>query len=228
MRYIRRSNNPNLFVGLILLLLLAVFAGPSTLPRLLSNINPQFYAGAPCSWVHMADDRGFHQSVLGREATNPFSVTVQTTALPTDASKSLYITITITNNSLGTVPFVYDPQRVIVGDNNTSGLGLIFTPPNSLTAGAPRQDSGTVPDEDLRLLGPRQSCAVTLEFPGGNVLVDPSVTSGTAQVRAFYRNNEDGQIIQAAGTLATPIYTDQGLWKGYVESQNVTIPRASQ
>lgn len=228
MRYVRRSARPNIFVGLILILLLAVFAGPSTLPRLLANINPQFYAGVPCTWVRTADDRADHQSLLGRAATNPFSVGVATTKLPADASGSLFITLTITNNSLGSVPFVYDPQRVIVGDNGTSGLGVIFTPPNSLSSGAPRQDSGTVEEQNLRLLGPRQSCVVTLEFPGGNVLVDPSVTSGQATVRAYYRNSENGQIVQQSGTLATPIFTDQGLWTGYVESANVTIPLASQ
>ena len=228
MRFVRRSNNPNLFVGLILLLLLAVFAGPSTLPRLLSSISPQFYAGVPCSWVRIADDRAFHQSLLGRAATNPFSLSVQTTALPTDASGSLFINIIITNNSLGTVPFVYDPQRVIVGDNGTSGLGLIFTPQNSQSAGVPRQDSGSVPETNLRLLGPRQSCVVTVEFPGGNALVDPSLTSGQANVRAYYRNNQNGQTSQPSGIAATPIYNDQGLWTGYVESANTVIPLASQ
>lgn len=224
----RRSGNPNLFVGLVLLLLLAVFASPSTLPRLLSNISPQFYAGVPCNWLRTADDRAFHQSLLGRSATNPFSLSVQTTAIPTDPAGSLFININITNNSLGTVPFVYDPQRVIVGDNGTSGLGLIFTPPNSLSSGAPRQDSGTVPEENLRLLGPRQSCVVTVEFPAGNVLVDPSITNGQATVRAYYRNSENGQIVQGIGTLATPIYNDQGLWTGKVESANVAIPLGGQ
>ncbi len=224
----RRSSNPNIFVGLILLLLLIVFASPSTLPRLLANLNPQFYQGVPCSWLRTAEDRAFHQSLLGRAAPNPFSLSIQTTALPTDASSSLFVNISITNNSLGSVPFVYDPQRVIVGDNSTSGLGLIFTPQNSLSSGVPRQDSGIVPEANLRLLGPRQSCVVTVEFPAGNVLVDPAITSGQAQVRAYYRNSQNGQLVQGAGTLATPIYTDQGLWTGYIESPNITIPLAGQ
>jgi hypothetical protein len=216
------------FVGLVLLLLLAVFASPSTLPRLLSNINPQFYAGVPCSWLRTAEDRAFHQSLLGRSAANPFSLSVQTTAIPTDPAGSLFVNINITNNSLGTVPFVYDPQRVIVGDNGTSGLGLVFTPGNSLSSGAPRQDTGTVPEQNLRLLGPRQSCVITVEFPAGNVLVDPSITTGRPEVRAYYRNSQNGQLVQGAGTLATPIYRDQGLWTGYVESANVPIPLAGQ
>ena len=228
MRSLRRSSNPNLFVGLILLLLLAVFAGPSIVPRLLSSINPQFYQGVPCSWLRTADDRGFHQSLLAREAENPFSLSVQTTTLPADAAGFLYVNIIVTNISLGSAPFVYDPQRVLVGDNGTSGLGVIFTPQNSLAAGGARQDSGIAPEENIRILGPRQSCVVMLEFPGGNVLVDPSVTSGTAQVRAYYRNNMNGQIIQGSGTLATPIYHDQGLWTGYIESENATIRLAGQ
>jgi hypothetical protein len=228
MRALRRASNPNLFVGLILLLLLAVFAGPSIVPRLLSSINPQFYQGVPCSWLRNAEDRGWHQSLIARNAPNPFSLAVQTTTLPADAAGFLYVNIIVTNNSLGSVPFVYDPQRVLVGDNGTSGLGVIFTPQNSLSAGGARQDTGIVPEENLRILGPRQSCVITLEFPGGNVLVDPSVTSGTAQVRAYYRNSQNGQIIQAAGTLATPVYQDQGLWTGYVESANETIRLAGQ
>lgn len=215
-------------MGLILLLLLAVVAGPSMLPRLLSNVIPQFYEGVPCSWVRAASDRAFHQSLIGRSAANPFSISVQSTRLPADGSGSLFINVIITNNSLGTVPFVYDPQRVIVGDNGTSGLGVIFTPANSLSAGAPRSDTGAVPEANLRLLGPRQSCVVTLEFPAGNVLPDPSIANGAAQVRGYYRNNNSGQIGQPSNTVATPIYTDQGLWTGYVESANAPIPLASQ
>lgn len=230
MRYFRRSSgsNPNMFVGVILLVLLAVFAAPSSLPRFISNIFPQFYEGVPCSWLKTAEDRANHQSLLGRSAADPISLRVQTTNLPADAAGSLYISVVVTNISLGTVPFVYDPLHIIVGDNGTSGLGIIFTPPNSLTFGTPRQDANPVPEANLRLLGPKQSCVVTMEFPGGNVLIDPSVASGSAQVRAFYRNNSPGQITQSAQTLATPIYRDQGLWTGYIESPSVPIPLAGQ
>ncbi len=229
MHIVRRTRNPNIFVGLILLLLLAVFAGPTTLPRLLSNISPQFYQGVPCTWLRTADDRAEHQSLLGRSATDPFSLSVQTTPLPspTDASGIWNVNIVITNNSLGTVPFVFDPDHVTVGDSGGNGIGLIFTPSNSLFAGSPLQVSGTVPESDLRLLGPRQSCVITVEFPAGNVLPDPSITSGNPSVRAFYRNNLNGQIVQDAGSLATPIYTDQGLWTGYVESANALINTTS-
>jgi hypothetical protein len=117
---------------------------------------------------------------------------------------------------------------VVVGDSNTAGLGVIFNPPNSLSAGQPRQYGGSIPESDLRLLGPRQSCVVRLEFPGGNVLVDGSLTTGRSQVRAYYRNTIAGQVIPPTNTVATPVYQDQGLWTGYVESQPIIIPLASQ
>jgi hypothetical protein len=213
---------------MILLLVLLLLAGPNILPRFLSNIAPQVYEGLPCEWLRTGEDRASHQSLIGRAVENPFSVRVQTSALPTDAAGFLTVRVILVNESLGTVPFVYDPNQVIVGDTNTSGLGVIFSPTTQLIAGNPRQDSATIPEAGIRLLGPRQRCVHTIEFPAGNVLIEPGLSSGTGQVRAYYRNNNRGQIVPVVGTLATPIYPDQGLWVGYVESDSVAIPLAAQ
>jgi hypothetical protein len=227
MQGIRSRFGSNVIVGLFLIVMLAVFAGPSTLPRVLSDVFPGFYEGVPCSWLRTADDRANHQSLLGRGAVNPITLSVQTTPLPTDPAGFLYIRIIVNNSSLGTVPFVYEPNGVVVGDNGTSGLGVIFTPANSLTAGT-RQDYGqNIPESAIRLLGPRQLCVHTLEFPAGNVLIEPSLTGGSAQVRAFYRNNSAGAVVQAPGAVATPIYNDMGLWTGFVESGNAVIAGAT-
>lgn len=224
MDQLRSRLGSNVIVGLFLLVLLAVFASPTTLPSVLSDVFPGFYEGVPCQWLKTADNRANHQSLLGRGAVNPIALSVQTTAIPTDASGFLYVRIIVANNSLGTVPFVYDPNAVIVGDNGTSGLGVIFSPGNSLFNGT-RQDYGAnIPESAIRLLGPRQRCVHTIEFPAGNVLIDPSLTSGTAQVRAFYRNNTNGAVTQPAGSIATPIYNDLGLWTGFVESGPAIIP----
>jgi hypothetical protein len=225
MQQVRSRFGSNVIVGLFLLVMLAVFAGPSTLPRVLSDVFPGFYEGVPCQWLKTAEDRANHQSLLGRGATNPISLSVQTTALPSaaDASGVWLVRIIIANNSLGTVPFVYDPNAIIVGDNGTSGLGLIFTPSNSLSISS-RQDYGqNIPENLIRLLGPRQRCVHTIEFAAGNVLIDPAVTSGGAQVRSFYRNNSSGAVVQSAGAVATPIYNDMGLWTGLVESGNAVL-----
>ncbi|HLU08071.1 MAG TPA: hypothetical protein VK003_00255 [Oceanobacillus sp.] len=224
MQAVRNRFGSNTIVGLAMLMLLAMFAfyGPGLLSDALPGI---IYEGVPCEWLRQADDRANHQSLLGRGAPNPIVLSVAARPLPTTGDGFLYIYITVANNSLGTVPFVYDPNAVIVGDNGTSGLGVIFNPANSLSNGT-RQDYGAnIPEQFIRLLGPRQRCVHTIAFPAGNVLVDPSLTSGTAQVRAYYRNNSAGSVVQPPGAVATPIYTDMGLWTGFVESGSVTISR---
>lgn len=228
MQGLRSRFGSNVIVGLFLLVMLAVFASPSTLPRVLSDVFPGFYEGVPCDWLKTAENRANHQSLLGRGAVNPITLSIQTTSIPTDPSGFLYVRIIISNNSLGTIPFVYEPNGVIVGDSGTSGLGVIFTPANSLTAGV-RQDYGAnIPESAIRILGPRQICVHTLEFPAGNVLIDPALVSGSAQVRAFYRNNSVGTVVQPQGAVATPIYNDMGLWTGFVESGNAIISAAGQ
>lgn len=228
MRLLRNTNSSSLLVGVILLLLLLVFAGPNNLPRFVSGIFPQFYEGVPCSWLRTADDRANHQSLLGRSAENPLTIRVAPTTITRDPAGSFFVQIIITNESLGTVAIVYNPTQVLVGDNNSSGMGLIFNPSTSLAAGLNRQDATTIPETSIRLLGPRQRCVHTVEFPNGNVLVDPSLVSGTASVTAYYRGATRGQVVPAAGIVATPIYPDQGLWTGYITSAPVTIPVAAQ
>jgi hypothetical protein len=218
-----RTENPNAIVGLFLLVLLAVFVGPNMLPRLVSSFIPGADEGVPCSRLRTASDRANHQSLIGRAAVDPIGLTVRTSAIPVDPQGTFEVRITVINNSLGTVPIIYNENQVIVGDNNTSGLGLIFTPQVGLTTGATRQDSGTFPEANIRLLGPRQRCIHRAVFPFNQA----GALFGNVEVRAFYRINSAGTITQAQIGVPTPIFNDQGLniiRGGYVESPPVTIP----
>ena len=80
MRYLNRSNNPNAIVGLFMLILLAILAGPGTLPQLISSI-PSFEEGVPCDWLRQGQDRAHHQSLLSRLLTeqedSPISLDVR-------------------------------------------------------------------------------------------------------------------------------------------------------
>lgn len=228
MRFINRNDNPNLLVGIFLLVLLAVFIGPNILPRILSSVAPGIDESIPCAWLRRGIDRAYHQSLIGRAATNPLRVQVRAGSVPNTPDGVLVINIVVVNESLGTIPFVYDPNQVIIGDNGTSGLGLIFNPPNSLSTGAVRSDPQSFPEESIRLLGPRQRCIHRIEFPSNQF--DASIATGTSQVRAFYRINSAGGVQQTLPN-ATPIYPDQGLdvvSGGVVESAPVTIPLATQ
>jgi hypothetical protein len=157
MRYFRRSGNPNTLVAIFLLVLLAIFAGPGMLPNLLPSLIPGADESILCAWLRTGNDRATHQSLIGRTAQNPISLKVRTTALPRQSGEALNVTIVVTNISLGTVAIYYNPAQVRYGDDgNSSGLGLV---PNA-TGTQPRGSGnvGVIPEADIRLLGPRQSC----------------------------------------------------------------------
>lgn len=227
MRFVRGSDNPNFVVGVFLLFLLSVLAGPNVAPRIISSLVPGFDEGVPCDRLRQASNRGQHQSLIGRAADSPLVLRVRTSPIPNSASGSLTIIVTITNQTLGTVPLLFNRNQIPITDNGTSGLGLIFTPPaQGLIGGTRNQDPATFPENDIYLLGPRQSCIYRVDFPAGNVIIDPNLTTGSAQVRAFYRGNAPGIVTQSPA--ATPIYNDQGLWTGFVQSDPVVIPLPAQ
>ncbi len=219
MSLIRRVSNPNFVVGVFLLVVLSILAGPNTLPRLIASLVPGFDEGAPCQWLRRGIDRAAHQSLIGRAARNPLSLSVRAAPLPATLDGTLVITITITNTSLGTVAIYYNPDQVRIGDDGvTSGLGLVFNAPNRQPAG--QFQGGGVPESDIRLLGPRQSCVHRVEFPMTQ-LPDPTIATGSASVKAYYRNTSPGA--QTADAQTGLIFADQGLWVGVVESEPVII-----
>ena len=210
MRFINRSgDNPNFLVGIFLLLLLAVFMGPNVLPRIITSVSPIIDEAIPCAWLSEGSDLANRQSLIGRAAANALTLEVRPKGIPLDPNGIFRVDIVVINQSLGTVPFIYNPNQVSIGDDGTSGLGIIFDPGNFQASNSGRSDPASFPAQNIKIMGPRQRCIHTIELPVGQL--DENVRSGNAQVRAFYRINTPGQSVQAANTLATPIYPDQGL-----------------
>ena len=224
MRYFRRAGNPNALVGIFLLVLLAIFAGPGMLPNLLPSLIPGADESIMCSWLRTGTERAQHQSLIGREAVNPLSLKVRTSALPTQQGQTLNVSIVITNNSLGTVAIYFNPAQLRYGDDgNTNGLGLI---PNS-NSPVPRgqNQGGSIPESDIRLLGPRQSCIHHTAWTFQQIAT-LGLTQGINTFKAYYRNTSPG-VTQVTTGNSQVVYTDQGLWVGVIESEPVTIPAAS-
>lgn len=221
MRYFRRSGSPNTLVAIFLLVLLAVFAGPGMLPNLLPSLIPGADESILCSWLRSGTDRASHQSLIGRTAQNPLSLKVRTSALPRQSGESLTVTIVITNNSLGTVAIYYNPAQVRYGDDgSSSGLGLIPNATGSQSVGG--GNVGVVPESDIRLLGPRQSCVHKTAWTFEQ-LPSLGLSGASNTFKAYYRNTSPG-IAQSVSSGEQAIYSDQGLWVGLVESEPVTIP----
>lgn len=225
MSIFRRAGNRNVLVGIFLLVMLAVFAGPGTLPRLISSVVPNVDESIPCAWLRQGFSRDQHQSLIGRAASSPIALRVRSSPVPNTLDGVITITITITNTSIGTVAIYYNEDQVRIGDDGvTSGLGLVFNATGTQPAGV-AQGNTPYPESDIRLLGPRQSCIHKEEFRMTQ-LPAPNIATGNAIVKAYYRNTSRGAARQS-DPQATPIYNDQGLWVGITESDPAPIPLAA-
>lgn len=227
MNFFRRRRDAagnNQLVGLFLLVLAAVFIGPNVSPRLIHSIAPGIDETIPCDWLRTSQNLAYHQSLIGRSAASPIQLETRAQTYVDGGSQQtmLSVNIVVINNSLGTVPIVYNPNQVLIGDNGTSGLGLIFNTGNVANTVA-RQDAGSFPESNIRLLNPRQRCI-------HRVQIFSNQAPGATEVRSYYRINTAGSTVQT-NPMATPIFRDQGLAvvpNGYVESAPVSIPITAQ
>jgi len=222
-RFLRRDDdNPNAFIGIILLIVLGVFVGPNLLPEFVSDLSPYFYSGIPCARLPVAEDLAAHQSVIGRSVEDPLILEVSATDIGEDGT--LTIRFTVTNASLGTVPIYYNEADVaiVTTDDNTNGFGMVVNPaPNFGLQGRQIGNLGSYPEDDIHMLGPRQRCDHSVQ-----ITASPQMITNGGTILAYYRMNTAGtQQPQSTGTRN--IYPDQGLnilLTGAVFSELVEIP----
>lgn len=228
----RDGDSSNSIIGIVIIVLLTVFIAPDVLPQLVANSVPFLDEGLPCTQVLNASDRASHQSLIGRAATDPLIIRTEVVNFPTDGTSPMVVRVIVINNTIGTVPFVFNPNQVIIGDDPTSsGIGLIFTPAINASldfdengiANARVAGQNTFLTTDIKILGPRQRCVHRVEIPISQLA---TIQPGVSRVRAYYRILTAGAV-QQVDTVATPIYIDQGLnvvSGSFVESDDVTIP----
>lgn len=220
-RYLRRDDdNPNTFIGIILLIVLGVFVGPNLLPEFVSDLSPLLFAGVPCQRLPEASDLAAHQSIIGRSVEDPLLIEVDANGIGDDGL--LVVRLTITNESLGTIAIYYNEDDIPTSDNGTNGFGIVISPA-PISGGVGRQTGNltSYPENDIRMLGPRQKCVHSY-----TMIAAPQMVSGGGTVQGFYRMTVNGDHQPQSPNTAT-IYADQGLGiltGGVVLSEVVQIP----
>lgn len=202
----REDDNPNTFIGIILLIVLGVFVGPNLLPKFVSDLSPYLYTGIPCGRLPQAENLAAHQSIIGRSLQDPLRLEVSSTRIGDDGR--IVIRMTVINESLGTVPIYYDSDNVAVVaiDDNVNGFGIIVNPAPNFGL-QPRQTGNlnSYPENDIRMMGPRQRCEHSV-----SVTASPAMITNGGSITAYYRMNTAGaQQLQSINTRN--IYPDQGL-----------------
>lgn len=227
---LRERFGTNSLIGIFLIIMLFTFAGDELL-RLVAVQIPGADESFPCSWLPQPPDLANNQSLIGREVVTrrePISLRVRTSPVPQTDDALFVIRIQVTNETLGTVPIVYDPDEVIIGDNNTSGLGVTFNPASNIFLPGVnlRNDPATYPNSRIRILGPQQTCLHKITLNRSQL--NAAIANGSATVQAYYRGTNVGTIPQVVEPQPTPIYADQGLYTGLIVSPVATIPPPTQ
>jgi len=221
-RYLRRNNddNPNAFIGIILLIVLGVFVGPNLLPEFLSDLSPLIFAGIPCDRLPEAEDLAAHQSVIGRSVQDPLVLEVDASTIGDDGL--LIVRLTVTNASLGTIAIYYNEDDIATNDNGSNGFGIVISPlPISGQVNRQIGNQTSYAEENIRMLGPRQKCVHSF-----SLIASPQMISNGGTIQGFYRMNTDGQNQQQSIGTRT-IFPDQGLGilsTGSVFSETKQIP----
>lgn len=235
----RDGDSSNTIIGVVILVLMTVFVAPDVLPQLVSNSIPFIEEGVPCEQVVGGQDRANNQSLIARGAQDALTLRTEVGRFPNaDGVTPFIVRIIVINETIGTVPFVYDPNQVIVGnDPNSSGFGIQFNPPVNIaldTNGDGIQNISNRPQgtgvsfarEDIGVLGPGQRCVIRIDIPNAQA---QQIQAGISSVRGYYRVLTAGGMVQI-NPLATPVFTDQGMnvvAGNFVESDPVIIPAAA-
>lgn len=216
-RFYQNRRSSTVFAAL-LLLLLVVLAGQNTFTGFFSTVFSQYFNVRPlCSAIRQADNRDEHQSLIARAAAQrgtPLRIDLLVGGYPTTAGSLLRLTIVLTNETVGTVPFAYS-GGVPFNNPVPDGFGIVSgnnpLPPVGL-------GTGFLPDSNIRLLVPLQSCIEIVDLTVGQLQQFGVAPGGV--LRAYYRNSNIGQLQPSAGS----IYPDHGLWVGMIESRSQVVP----
>ena len=215
-----------LFFGLLM-----IGIGPRIAPQLLDDFLTVANEGIPCTWLRNPDELRNKQSLLARASNEPLDIQVSSEPFPSGDETSWIVKIVVINLSAGTMPILFHPDQVLMSDDPaTSGFGLIFRPQLPLQNFASRNSQTTYGTDEIRLLGPRQRCHITIEFPGAASIIDTNTFPSVA-AQAYYRILGPGDHPESNDDSNPGIFIDQGLHatKGALQviySQQVEIDLA--
>jgi len=203
----------------MLLIVLFMLAGQKTIPQFFSNFLP---AEAECIALRSPSESDRHQSLIQRAASErmvPIRARVRIGDVNGDGSRT--ISVILTNMTVGTLP-IHIPNNPIgnpsvqlnVDSGSGDGIGILL---DSTFAQTTLPDTrAAITENQVRLLAPLQSCAISQTFPSTFAGISP----GRA-ITGYYRNSTSGVINQR-----TPqsIFGDMGLWVGAVASNAEFVP----
>lgn len=152
--------------------------------------------------------------------------------------EDLIVRVTFKNEDVGPVTLFLLEDREVIGDFDTlstqQGIGLMFEfreiQGNSLlnetgVRQPPNQSAfSSYALEDLYMLSAKQKCYLDIRFSAARLEQIGLFVYPEYRIRAYYRNTSRGvPLPPLAAPTATPMFTDQGVWSGTVQSNELRL-----
>jgi len=222
-RYYSRFNSQDPIMRIIIIaavvLVVAIF-----LPNL-----PGTGAGVDCVSLGAPTVNGSNQSIIAsRVDPSVLRMDLQADKLQIGANESLFLNVRFYNTSLAPLTLFLVPDEAVLRNSNENGLVFSVRDINGTSLGESIGVRPLIPTRstysptELHSLGPRGTCFVRLEFQPVR-LRQARINQGNYRIAAVYRNTVGGAVPPVAANTPTPIFGDQGVWKGLVQSQEIII-----
>ncbi len=205
----------------------ALIAASILLPRFW----PTLATGVDCTGLPHPLLTGSNQSLLAAQ-TDPTLLVLELVPERNvlNAGDTLVLYIRFINNSMAPFTLFMLPEEAVLRYTGQE-IGLMFSligadgrvlgePPSPAHPLTPVRQQYRA--SELRMLGPRQRCTVRLELPPVR-LEGASLTGGQYRITAVYRNQFKGTYSSVQRLTPTPIFGDQGVWVGQVQSNDIVI-----
>jgi hypothetical protein len=201
----------------------------------LPRLAPNAASGVGCLNLAPPQLTGNNQSVLASQlAAQPDTSVLTLELIPysttINVSGALELDVRFINVSMAPISLFLVPESTIFRYNNEEIGLLIFMQRigqnRAIGEFADRSPALTVrqqyPRAEVHLLGPTQRCTYTIQI-GADRLAAAGVTPGQYRIAVIYRNVTRGALPAVGQLTPTPIFPDQGVWTGQVQSNDVII-----
>ncbi len=206
-------------VALVFLLILA-------LPRLI----PGTASGVDCGGMPIPRASGSNQSLLSSQI-DPSALHLELAPdhVIINQGQPLDMEVRFINESVAPIVLFYDPVRVTFRyTEQEAGILFSIQTPDGRALGVPPNVRLPYPvlqsfaPDQLRILAPRSRCNVRVEIDPAT-LNAAQVIRGDYRVTAVYRNPSRGALPAPGPLTPTPVFRDQGVWTGQVQSNDILV-----
>jgi hypothetical protein len=191
---------------------------------------PWIASGVPCTDMSAPRLTGNNQSIYANQTgSDAIRLEIVPESITAISGQDVRFDVRFINESMAPINlFLTDDGYVFRFTSREDGLQFSIVNPAGQALGEPvsARAAAIAPQQfaqtDVHTLRPRSRCTVTITLDP-NRLASARVGPGQYRITAVYSNRNRGALSQVGNLTPTPIFQDQGVWVGTVQSNSAIL-----